>query len=697
MPIRIALAGNPNSGKTTLFNQLTGSTAHVGNWPGVTVERKEGRYKKGSQEIQIIDLPGIYSLAPYSPEEVIARNYILTENPDLVINIVDATNFERNLYLTTQLLETGTPVLVALNMMDVMQKQGDVIDVAKLEKELGVPVSPICANNNKGVPEMMQRAEKVAKEKREARSVLAGTKLENAISAARQALEAAKAPHPTYNAIKALENDADAMALLKLDANTKQALGKIRQEAAEQVDGGDIEAATADLRYQYITRHCSPLLKKSPRKETMTRSDKIDRVVTNRLLGIPIFALVMFIVFHLTFTENLFFVTDIPGPGTWLAGIVEGLVEMATDGTAGLLESAGASEWAIGLVIDGIFAGVGAVLGFLPLVMVLYLFLSLLEASGYMARAAFIMDRVLRRFGLSGKSFVPMIMGFGCSVPAISATRTLDNDRDRRTTIMLIPFMSCGAKLPIYALIAPAVFPNRSDVAVFGMYFLGIIVAIIAGVMLKNTVFKGDTSPFIMELPAYRLPTLKSIGVHLWEKFKGFAIKVGTIITVSTIIIWFLANFGFDGGFGMVEANSAQSILGYVGNALKFIFIPLGFVNGPDGWKMAVAVITGLIAKEAVVSTMGQLYIPGSEDVIEDEGAAANLTALLASTMTIPSALSFMAWNLLSIPCMAAVGAISQEMNSRKWFWFTLGMQMAVAWVVSFIVYWVSTGIVALM
>lgn len=539
-----------------------------------------------------------------------------------------------------------------------------------LEKELGVPVSPISANSNNGVPEMMLRAVEVASEKRRGRSVLADSKLAEAITSAQQTLEAAKVPHPVYNAVKALENDSDAMGLLRLDTDTKQALGEIRREAAAQCEEGDVEAATADLRYHYITKHCSPLLKKAPRKETLTASDKIDRIVTNRILGIPIFALVMFIVFHLTFTENLFFVTDIPGPGTWLAGLVESLVEIATDGMAGLLETAGASDWAVGLVIDGIFAGVGAVLGFLPLVMVLYLFLSLLESSGYMARASFIMDRLLRRFGLSGKSFVPMIMGFGCSVPAISATRTLENDRDRRVTIMLIPFMSCGAKLPIYALIAPAVFPNRSDVAVFGMYFLGIIVAIIAGVVLKNTTFKGDVSPFIMELPAYRLPTLKSIGVHLWEKFKGFATKVGTIITVSTIVIWFLANFGFDSGFGMVEPNSAQSILGYVGNALKFIFMPLGFVSGPDGWKMAVAVITGLIAKEAVVSTMGQLYIPGSEDVIEDEGAAANLTALLATTMTIPSALSSMAWNLLSIPCMAAVGAISQEMNSRKWFWW---------------------------
>lgn len=696
MPLKIALAGNPNSGKTTLFNRLTGSTAHVGNWPGVTVERKEGRYKKTGEDIQIIDLPGIYSLAPYSPEEVITRNYILSNEPDLVINIVDSTNLERNLYLTTQLLETGVPVVIALNMMDVMDKQGDKIDISALEKELGVPVIPISANQNKGVPEMMQRATSVAKEKREAITILAHGKLCDAVAEARDILVQAGAPHPVYNAVKALENDRDAMSLLNLDSKVVAALEAVRNKAADECEGNDVEAATADLRYRYITDKCSPLLKKAPRKEELTTSDKIDRVVTNRILGLPIFAIVLFLVFHLTFTENLFFVTDVAGPGTWLAGVVEGWVEVGTEAMAGLLETIGASEWATGLVIDGIFAGVGAVLGFLPLVLVLYLFLALLESSGYMARAAFIMDRLLRRFGLSGKSFVPMIMGFGCSVPAISATRTLDSEKDRRLTIMLIPFMSCGAKLPIYAVIAPAVFSERADVAVFGMYILGIVVAIVLGIIFKKTLFKGDASPFIMELPSYRLPTLKSIGIHLWEKFKGFAAKVGTIITVSTIVIWFLANFGFDGGFGMVEANSAVSLLGYIGSVLKLIFLPLGFVSGPDGWKMAVAVITGLIAKEAVVSTMGQLYIPGSEDVIEDEGAAANLTALLSSAMTIPAALSFMAWNLLSIPCMAAVGAVSQEMNSRKWFWITIVMQLVVAWVVSFILYWVSMGVMAL-
>ena len=691
MALRFALAGNPNSGKTTLFNQLTGSTAHVGNWPGVTVERKEGRYKKAGEEIQIIDLPGIYSLSPYSPEEVIARNYIITENPDLIINIVDATNLERNLYLTTQLMEISVPMIIALNMMDSLKKMNDSIDIAGLERVLGVPVVPISASQNKGIAEMMKKAISVAKAKRTVRSVLEESQLGELVKQTGELLEKASVPHPLYNAVKLLENDEDAEQALHLDASVAAAAAELRARAQEASEDGDCEAVVADLRYRYITKYCSPLLTKSERKDTLTKSDKIDRVLTSRILGLPIFALIMFLVFHLTFTENLFFFTELPGPGVWLASIVEGWVEVATGAMSGWLEIAGASEWAIGLVIDGIFAGVGAVLGFLPLVLVLYLALSILESSGYMARAAFLMDRLLRKFGISGKAFVPMIMGFGCSVPAVSATRTLDNDRDRKMTIMLIPFMSCGAKLPIYALIAPIFFPNHSDFVVFGMYMLGIIVAIVAGIILKKTTFKGDASPFIMELPPYRMPSAKSVGMQLWEKFKGFATKVGTIITASTIVIWFLANFGFNGGFGMVEPNSAQSILGYIGNAVKFIFVPLGFVGGADGWKAAVAVLTGLIAKEAVVSTMGQLYTTADGDALEDEGAAFALSTVLAGMLSIPAALSFMVWNLLSVPCMAAVGAISQELNSRKWFWFTIGMQLAVAWVVSFIVYWVSS------
>lgn len=684
---RIALAGNPNSGKTTLFNQLTGSTAHVGNWPGVTVERKEGRCKRAGNDLTVVDLPGIYSLAPYSPEEVVARNYIVNERPDLVINIVDATNLERNLYLTTQLLETDTPLIIALNMTDVLEKNGDSVDIDGLSRKLGVPVIPISAARNKGIDELLQMAAATAPTGRRGASVLAESYLGESIEKLAALLEANNIANSVYHAVKLVEGDREATGALKLGAVRGEA-DEICAQAKRLCPEGDCEAATADLRYQYITRHCSPLHKRQISTGALTSSDKADKIITNRVLGIPIFILMMFLVFHLTFTENLLFFTELPGPGAWLAGVVEGLVEMATEGMAGLLESIGASEWAVGLVIDGIFAGVGAVLGFLPLVLVLYLFISILEDSGYMARAAFIMDRLLRKFGLSGKSFVPLIMGFGCSVPAISATRTLENERDRKMTIMLIPFMSCGAKLPIYALIVPIFFAGYAEFVVTGIYVLGIIVAIIAGIIMKNTAFKGEVAPFIMELPPYRMPSLKSLGIHLWEKFKGFATKVGTIITVSTIIIWFLANFGFDGGFGMVDSNSANSILGYIGNALRFIFVPLGFAGGADGWRAVVAVLTGLIAKEAVVSTMGQLYTGLESDALEDESAATALAAVIASTFSVPAALSFIAWNLFSTPCMAAVGAIAQEMNSRKWFWITMAFHIGVAWIVSFIVYW---------
>lgn len=696
MALRFALAGNPNSGKTTLFNQLTGSTAKVGNWPGVTVERKEGKYKKSGLEIQIIDLPGIYSLSPYSPEEVIARNYMINETPDLVINIVDATNLERNLYLTTQIMETDAPVVVALNMMDMVKKQNDSIDVKALEKELGLPVVPISASTNQGIAELMKRAEEVAGKRREPRTVLEGSPMGVAAETIREKLAGAGTGNSLYFAVKLLESDEDAGRSVNLPGDLQTEINEICQEARKASEMGDLEAESADLRYKYITAKCSPLMERSERKDKMSVSDKIDRVLTNRVLGLPIFAAIMFLIFHLTFTENLFFVTGLPGPGTLLAGWVETGVEIATDWTLGFLESAGASDWAIGLVIDGIFAGVGAVLGFLPLVLVLYFFISLLESSGYMARAAFIMDRLLRRFGLSGKSFVPMLMGFGCSVPAITATRTLENARDRFLTIMLIPFMSCGAKIPIYALIVPIFFPNYTDLVVFGFYALGIIIAILVGLILKNTVFKGDASPFIMELPAYRAPTVKSMAIHLWEKLKGFAIKVGTIITVATIVIWFLANFGFDGGFGMVEANSDISILGYLGRALQWIFWPLGFVD-TNGWKAVVAILAGLVAKEAVVGTMGQLYAGMPDDVSGLDAAPDEFNHSIADSFTTPGALAFIAFNVFSIPCMAAVGAIAGEMNSRKRFWFTLGMLLVVAWVVSFVIYWVSRLIMAVM
>lgn len=691
MGIKIALAGNPNSGKTTLFNQLTGSTAHVGNWPGVTVERKEGIYKKTGTDITIIDLPGIYSLSPYSPEEVIARNYIINDNPDLVINIVDATNLERNLYLTTQLLEIDIPLVIALNMMDVVERNKDSIDIAALEKTLGVPIVAISASQKKGIDNLMKRAEEIAQKPRASKTVMQESVLGQPIKEIVDLLEKEQIPHSLYYSVKFIEQDTDVTDHLKLPGEVNTEIAEVVAKTSAVTDD-DPEALVADLRYKFITKYIQPLIKKTARKDNLTKSDKIDKIVTHKYLGIPIFIVVMFLMFHLTFSEKLFGIEGLLSPGKFLEELTVMFVEWFSGVVEGLLVSVNASPWAVSLVVDGILAGVGAVFGFLPLVLMLYLFISILEDTGYMARAAFIMDRVLRKFGLSGKSFVPMIMGFGCSVPAVTATRTLENESDRKLTIMLIPFMSCGAKIPIYALIVPVFFPHNTDLIITGIYILGIVVAIISGILLKKTVFKGDVSPFIMELPEYRLPSLKSLGIHLWDKFKGFATKVGTIITVATIVIWFLANFGFDGGFGMVEANSAQSILGYLGNALRFIFIPLGFASGADGWKAVVAVLSGLIAKEAVISTMGQLYTGVAGDAAE-EGTAASLAlaATIAATFSVPAALSFITWNLFSTPCMAAVGAIHAEMNSKKHFWGTMAFHIGVAWVMSFLVYHISS------
>jgi ferrous iron transport protein B len=723
MAFRFALVGNPNCGKTTLFNHLTGSTAHVGNWPGVTVDIREGKWQEYKSprfslrdhhhrlhgreihghydvnphgDIFIVDLPGIYSLSPYSPEEVVSRNYILSGGPDVCINVVDATNLERNLYLTTQVMEMDTPMVVALNMMDMIEKNGDQIDIKGLERVLGVPVVPIAAAQNRGIAELMHIAVAVAGRRRKAATVLQESVLGESISDVARALGDTGGAHSLYYAVKMLEGDEDAFRNSFLNGGVlKKGMG-IAARARAAV--GDIEAVVADSRYKYITKHCSPqVVKNKSRGESS--SNRADKLLTHRLWGIPIFALMMFLIFHLTFGENLFFLKGVPAPGTWLAGLVEGGVRAATGAAAAFLDSAGLPLPVRTLLVDGVFAGVGAVIGFIPLVLVLYFFIQILEDTGYMARAAFLMDRLMRKFGISGRSFVPLMMGFGCSVPAIAGTKTLVNERDRRITIMLIPFMSCGAKIPVYALIVPAFFPRHTDLVIAGFYFFGIATALLAGFVLKKAVFQGNASPFILELPPYRIPTPVSLGRHLWEKLKDFAVRVGVVITAATIVIWFFSNFGFTPGKGfgmMAEPNSASSILGLLGNALRFIFAPLGFGGDPSvGWKAVVAVLSGLVAREAVVSTMGQLFA-GAGNALAPEAAAGAVTAAMAAAFSPPAALALLTWNLLSTPCMAAIGAIKSEMNSAKWFWGTMAFHAGVAWVMAFLVNWIGTLVMML-
>lgn len=693
MSNRFALAGNPNSGKTTLFNELTGSRARVGNWPGVTVDRKEGTYKRGNQQAEIIDLPGIYSLSPYTPEEVVARQYIIEEKPDVLINIIDATNLERNLYLTTQLMEIDCQMVIALNMMDLVRKEKDSIDVKALEKALGVPVVEISALRGEGIKELIETAVSLAGKPRKGKSLLQGGAMEPALQAAQALVAKKNLSNPLFHAVKLMENDPLSLEAVGLTTES-QPMKELESLILANNDIGDCEAAVADARYRHITDTYSPAVKKTRRTGALSTSDKVDKVLTNRILGIPIFLGLMWLVFHFTFGEFLFGIEDVPTPGTWLVGVTEAFFEILNEGALALMAAIGAVEGSItyGLVIDGIFAGVGAVLGFLPLVLILFFFLTLLEETGYMARVAFIMDRMLRRFGLSGKAFVPMLMGFGCSVPAIMGVRTLESDRDRKMTMMLIPWMSCGAKFPIYGIFAAALFSQNADLMTFAIYLIGILTAVIAGIMLRKFVFKGEAEPFIMEMPAYHRPRAKSLLYRLWDKAKEYLIRAGTIILASTIVIWFLANFSFS--FEMVDANSADSILGVLGNALKFIFIPLGFVSGPDGWKAVVAILTGLIAKEAVVSTMGVLYNPSVEgDALEDEGASTALIASIAASFTPVAAMAFMVFNLLSVPCMAAVGALRSEMKSRKWFWFTIALWIGSAWVVAFLVNIIGTAL----
>ena len=679
MSIRIALAGNPNCGKTTLFNDITGSKQHVGNWPGVTVEQKTGKYKK-NKEIEIVDLPGIYSLSPYSAEEIVARDYIVDENPDVLIDIVDGTNIERNLYLTLQVLETKIPTVIALNMMDEVEASGTKIDVKKLSKILGVPVIPIVARNGKGVNELMEAAQKIASSKTQSNDLeVFSPQVNNYITEIVGLLNDndnqnhKSSSYEMWQAIKILEEDE--IVIEKLPGNKRAKITSIVEKANSDFNG-DTEAEIADQRYKFISEVVNktvskPLKANGQRKETT--SDKIDKVLTNRIIAIPAFLVIMYALFSITFGEGPL------GIGVWLQTIVTDFWDGPfTETIMGAIESMGAADWATGLVGDGILAGVGGVVSFLPQILVLFLLMSFLEDSGYMARVAFVMDRLFRRFGLSGKSFIPLLMGYGCSVPAVMASRTLESEKDRRLTIMITPFMSCGAKLPIYLMFAATLFTQYNQtLIIYSIYMIGIVVAVIGALILSNTLFKGETSNFIMELPQYRIPTLRSVLIHAWEKVKGFAIKAGTIILGSTILIWFLSSFNFS---GMCEMD--ESILASIGRGIQWIFTPLGFGE----WRASVAVVTGWIAKENIVSTFGVLF--GAADAVA-EAAAEGSAALpgLSAVFTQASAFAYMAFNLLCMPCFAAVGAIKKEMGSWKWTGITIAFQMVTAYIVAFIVY----------
>ena len=674
MSMTIALAGNPNCGKTTLFNELTGSRQHVGNWPGVTVDKKDGIYKK-NKEVTVLDLPGTYSLSPYSAEEIVARDYIVKEKPDAVINIVDGTSIERNLYLSLQIMETRIPMVIAMNMMDEVEAKGDKIDCAKLSGMLGIPVVPIVARSGKGLKELMDAAIDAAeKRQRPDKVALFDDELESAVEAIADVLDGE--PDESYwQAIKLVENDEVVEAAVP---EGKKAAVKTLVEAANKNADGDAEAKIADYRYQYISTVVKDCVKKSRRGHVETKSDKLDKILTNRILALPIFAAVMYILFACTFSENFLFIKGLPSPGVWLAGLVEEGWGALTGVLEGGLEAAGASEWVFSLVIDGVMEGIGAVAGFLPLVLVLFLLLSFLEDNGYMARVAFVMDRIFRHFGLSGRSFIPMLMGFGCSVPALMASRTLESDKDRKITMMITPFMSCGAKLPIYAMFAATLFADSNQTAiVFSIYMLGIAVAIISALLLNKFAFKSDTSNFIMELPQYRVPTLKSVLIHAWEKVKGFAVKAGTVIFASTVLIWLLSNFNMQGMCDMEE-----SFLAAIGNAVKWIFAPLGFAD----WRASVGVVTGWIAKENIVATFGQLFGGVSDEAVEAVMAGEQALPQIGEVFNKVSAYSYMAFNLLCMPCFAAVGAIRREMGSVKWTLRTVAFQMLVAYVVALLV-----------
>lgn len=673
MAIKIALAGNPNCGKTTLFNALTGSNQFVGNWPGVTVEKKEGKLK-GNKDVIITDLPGIYSLSPYTPEEVVARNYLIGERPDVIINIVDGTNIERNLYLSTQLMELGIPVVMAVNMIDLVNKNGDRISLEKLGQRLGCEAVEISALKGIGIQEVTARAVALAGTKVQAVVHRFDETVEKAIASVCAMLTDTDPVQRRFFAVKLLEKDFRIVEQMNHAPDISMEIRSL-EEAFED----DTESIITNERYIYISSMISECVAKNE-KRTMTTSDKIDRVVTNRWLALPIFAAVMFIVYYICVTTVGAVLTD------WTNDVLFG--EMIPPVVENILVSINCVDWLQSLILDGIVAGVGAVLGFVPQMFVLFLFLAFLESCGYMARIAFIMDRVFRKFGLSGKSFIPILIGTGCGVPGIMASRTIENDRDRKMTIMTTTFIPCSAKLPIIALIAGAFFDHSGAVA-WGAWMTGIGAIICSGIILKKTkIFAGDPAPFVMELPAYHMPAAGAVLRSMWERGWSFIKKAGTIILLSTIALWFLMSFGWiETGFGMLEAEQLEaSILAKIGGAVSWIFAPLGWTQAGEGWKMAVAAVTGLIAKENVVATFGMLF--GYAQVTED---GVEVWSSLSMVMTPAAAFGFLVFNLLCAPCFAAMGAIRREMNNSRWFWFAISYQCMLAYAAAMCIYQIGT------
>lgn len=677
MEIKIALAGNPNCGKTTLFNALTGANQFVGNWPGVTVEKKEGKLK-GHKDIVITDLPGIYSLSPYTLEEVVARNYLIGERPDAILNIIDGTNLERNLYLTTQLVELGIPVVIAVNMMDIVRKNGDKINIAQLSKELGCAVCEISALKGTGIKEAAEKAVAAAKAKESTvpQHSFCGC-VEHAIAHIEEAfLHNVPEEQQRWYAIKIFERDDKVLEQLSIPEDVKNHIEEDIASAEKEMDD-DAESIITNERYIYISSIIKGCYKKK-NKGGLTVSDKIDKIVTNRFLALPIFAVVMFIVYYVSITTVGGWATD------WTNDSLFGEESWSIPTLLGnLLDKLNCADWLYGLIIDGIVGGVGAVLGFVPQMLVLFIFLGFLEACGYMARVAFVMDRIFRKFGLSGKSFIPMLIGTGCGIPGIMASRTIENERDRRMTITTTTFIPCGAKLPIIGLIAGALFDNSGLIAA-SAYFVGIAAIIISGIMLKKTkIFAGDPAPFVMELPAYHLPTVGNVLRSMWERGWSFIKKAGTVILLSAIVLWFLQSFGWENGFGMVE-DLDNSVLAKIGKGFAWIFAPLGWGE----WKATVATVTGLIAKENVVTTFGQLFHFAGEELSENGDEIWNE---VSTYFTALSAYSFLVFNLLCAPCFAAMGAIKREMNSAKWTLFAIGYQCVFAYAVSLIIYQVGS------